>query len=52
MKKAKRSHSPEVGKEKEQKKMKLGMEDTLGFWKKDGRGFSEWNRDKKSLEAD
>ena len=30
MKKAKRNRSPEVGKEKARKKMKLGMEDASG----------------------
>ncbi len=50
MKKAKRSHSPEVGKEKERKKMKLGMEDTSG--KKTLEYFSNGIAHKKSLEAD
>ena len=50
MKKAKRSHSPEVGKEKERKKMKLGMEDASG--KKTVEDFPNGIAHKKSLEAD
>ena len=48
MKKAKRGHSLEVGKEKARKKMKLEMEDT----KMTVEDFSNGIAHKKSLEAD
>ena len=49
MKKAKRSRSPEVGKETKRKKMKLGMEDASG--KKTLEDFPNGIAHKKSLEA-